>query len=150
MAALAAAAASAPAAVAGETADACHLGNGVKHVIEIGFDNAHFLRDNPNVPSDLQMMPHLLHFPEDNGAFLSNNHTPLIAHTADDLLTTATYLHTDQALAALERARDRLAGQIKGGLEGVAFAGTPIHGAAGRTLACRAVIRSAEHPATGG
>jgi hypothetical protein len=148
VAAPAAAAASAPAAVAGNSANACRLGNGVNHVIEIGFDNVHFFRDNPNVPSDLQMMPHLLHFLEDNGAFLSNNHTPLIAHTADDLLTIATYLHTGQALAALERARDRLAGQIKG--EPEAFAGTPIHGAAGQTLACRAVIRSAEHLATGG
>ena len=35
----------------------CHLGNGVKHVVELGFDNVHFFRDNPNVPSDLQMMP---------------------------------------------------------------------------------------------
>jgi len=62
----------------------------------------------------------------------------------------ATYLHTDQALAALERARDRLAGQIKGELEGAAFAGTPIHGAAGQALACRALIGSAEHLAPGG
>ena len=40
----------------------CHLGNGVKHVVELGFDNVHFFRDNPNVPSDLQMMPNLLNF----------------------------------------------------------------------------------------
>ncbi|HYB86823.1 MAG TPA: hypothetical protein VEC76_08235 [Streptosporangiaceae bacterium] len=92
----AAATASAPAAAVGNTANACHLGNGVRHVIEIGFDNVHFFRDNPNVPSDLQMMPHLLHFLEDNGTFLSNNHTPLIAHTADDLLTTATGLYGDR------------------------------------------------------
>src|ERR1022692_3914002 len=63
----------------------CHLGNGIKHVVQIGFDNVHFFRDNPNVPSDLQMMPNLLNFFESNGTFLSNNHTPLIAHTADDL-----------------------------------------------------------------
>jgi hypothetical protein len=36
------------------------MGSGVKHVIEITFDNAHFFRDNPNVASDLEMMPHLL------------------------------------------------------------------------------------------
>src|SRR5262249_43106764 len=77
-------------------ARSCHLGNGVKHVVEIGFDNIHFFRDNPNVPSDLQMMPHLLHFLEDSGTFLSNNHTPLIAHTADDLLTTLTGLYGDR------------------------------------------------------
>jgi len=74
----------------------CHLGNGIKHVVQIGFDNVHFFRDNPNVPSDLQMMPNLLNFFENNGTFLSNSHTPLIAHTADDLLTTATGLYGDR------------------------------------------------------
>ena len=56
----------------------------------------HFFRDNPNVPSDLELMPNLLNFIEDNGVMLSNNHTPLIAHTADDLLTTATGLYGDR------------------------------------------------------
>ena len=74
----------------------CHLGNGIKHVVQLGFDNVHFFRDNPNVPSDLQMMPNLLHFFESNGTFLSNSHTPLIAHTGDDLLTTATGLYGDR------------------------------------------------------
>ena len=78
-------------------ATSCELGNGVKHVIELTFDNVHFFRDNPNVPSDLQMMPNLLNFFEGNGTFLSNNHTPLIAHTADDLLTTFTGLYGDRA-----------------------------------------------------
>ena len=79
------------------TGNGCHLGNGVKHVVEIGFDNVHYFRDNPNVPSDLQMMPNLLHFFTGNGTFLSNSHTPLIAHTADDLLTTVTGLYGDRA-----------------------------------------------------
>ncbi|HEX4259266.1 MAG TPA: hypothetical protein VH089_29530, partial [Streptosporangiaceae bacterium] len=74
----------------------CRLGNGVKHVVELTFDNVHFFRDNPNVPSDLQMMPNLLNFFENSGTFLSNNHTPLIAHTADDLLTTFTGLYGDR------------------------------------------------------
>jgi hypothetical protein len=74
----------------------CQLGNGIKHVIEITFDNIHFFRDNPNVPSDLQMMPNLLHFITGNGTLLTNNHTPLIAHTADDILTTATGLYPDR------------------------------------------------------
>jgi hypothetical protein len=74
----------------------CHLANGIKHVVQIGFDNVHFFRDNPNVPSDLEQMPALLHFIENNGVLLSNNHTPLIAHTADDLLTTATGLYGDR------------------------------------------------------
>jgi hypothetical protein len=76
--------------------DACHLANGIKHVVQIGFDNVHFFRDNPNVPSDLELMPNLLNFLEDNGTLLSNNHTPLIAHTADDLLTTQTGLYGDR------------------------------------------------------
>jgi hypothetical protein len=74
----------------------CHLGNGIKHVVDLTFDNVHFFRDNPNVPSDLQMMPNLLNFFTSNGTFMSNNHTPLIAHTADDLLTTATGLYGDR------------------------------------------------------
>ena len=90
--------------VVGNTADAgpdggsssCQLGNGVKHVIEITFDNVHFFRDNPNVPSDLELMPNLLHFIEQNGTMLSNNHTPLIAHTSDDILTTLTGLYGDR------------------------------------------------------
>ncbi len=77
-------------------AASCHLGNGIKHVVQIGFDNVHFFRDNPNVPSDLQLMPNLLNFFTSNGTFLSNNHTPLIAHTGDDLLTTATGLYGDR------------------------------------------------------
>ena len=56
----------------------------------------HFFRDNPNVPSDLQMMPNYLHFIENNGTLLPNNHTPLIAHTADDILTTLTGLYGDR------------------------------------------------------
>jgi hypothetical protein len=75
----------------------CKLGNGIQHVIEIFFDNVHFNRDNPNVPSDLELMPHLLSFIEHNGALLSNNHTPLIAHTATDSMTTYTGLYGDRA-----------------------------------------------------
>ena len=74
----------------------CHLGNGIKHVVQLTFDNVHFFRDNPNVPSDLELMPNLLNFFEDNGTFLSNNHTPLIAHTTNDILTTLTGLYGDR------------------------------------------------------
>ncbi len=72
------------------------LGNGVSHVVQLVFDNVHFFRDNPNVPSDLELMPHLLNFIEQNGTMLSNNHTPLIAHTADDILTNYTGLYGDR------------------------------------------------------
>ena len=80
----------------GNPKGACQLGNGVTHVVQIVFDNVHFFRDNPNVPSDLEMMPNLLNFIESNGTMLSNNHTPLIAHTADDILTTFTGLYGDR------------------------------------------------------
>jgi hypothetical protein len=75
---------------------ACDLANGIKHVVQLTFDNVHFFRDNPNVPSDLELMPNLLNFFENNGSFLSNNHTPLIAHTADDILTSFTGMYGDR------------------------------------------------------
>ena len=74
----------------------CDLGNGISHVINIVFDNVHFARDNPNVPSDLEQMPHLLNFLKDNGTVFSNAHTPLIAHTADDSLSIYTGLYGDR------------------------------------------------------
>jgi hypothetical protein len=74
----------------------CQMGNGVKHVISLVFDNVHFSRDNPNVPSDLEQMPHLLNFLKSNGTVLSNTHTPMIAHTADDSLTIYTGLYGDR------------------------------------------------------
>ena len=74
----------------------CQLSNGIKHVIEITFDNTHFNRDNPNVLSDLEQMPALLNFITQNGTLLSNNYTPMIAHTADDSLTNYTGLYGDR------------------------------------------------------
>jgi hypothetical protein len=84
------------AAAAAADGSSCHLGNAVKHVVTLMFDNVHYFRDNPNVPSDLQLMPKLLNFFQKNGTFMSNNHTPLIAHTADDILTTFTGLYGDR------------------------------------------------------
>ncbi|MGA7836232.1 MAG: hypothetical protein WCA31_13585 [Acidimicrobiales bacterium] len=83
-------------ALANEASASCDLGNGVKHVVELTFDNVHFFRDNPNVPSDLEMIPNLLNFIESNGTLISNDHTPLIAHTANDTLTTYTGLYGDR------------------------------------------------------
>ncbi len=85
----------APAAAAG----GCQLDsvNGaIKHVIEVQFDNVHLTRDNPSVPSDLEQMPNLLNFLENNGMLSSNHHTPLISHTADDIITTLTGLYPDR------------------------------------------------------
>jgi hypothetical protein len=60
------------------------------------FDNVHFFRDNKNVPSDLELMPHLKQFLESNGTTLSDMHTPLIAHTAEDSLAIYTGLNGDR------------------------------------------------------
>src|SRR5579859_4198747 len=65
----------------------------IKHVIYLQFDNVHLTRDNPNVPSDLEQMPNLLHFLTNNGTVDSNHHTPLIAHTGNDILTSITGLY---------------------------------------------------------
>jgi hypothetical protein len=75
----------------------CKLGaNGIEHIIYIQFDNVHFRRDNPNVPSDLEQMPNLLSFLERNGAFLANHWTPLISHTSVDILTSLTGVYGDR------------------------------------------------------
>jgi hypothetical protein len=68
----------------------------IKHVIYIVFDNVHFLRDNPNVPSDLEQMPHLLNFIRSNGTLMTNNHTVLISHTANGILTSLTGMYPDR------------------------------------------------------
>jgi hypothetical protein len=80
-------------------ASGCQLNSAqgnIQHVIYVQFDNTHFTRDNPNVPSDLEQMPHLLNFIENNGVLLSNHHTPLIAHTATDILTSLTGVYGDR------------------------------------------------------
>lgn len=78
----------------------CQFSSGIQHVIYIQFDNVHFTRDNPNVPSDLEQMPNLLNFMKQNGVLLSDQHTPLIAHTANDIVTSLTGFYPDnQGLA---------------------------------------------------
>jgi len=73
----------------------CRLGLGgrIRHVIYIQFDNTHYTRDNPNVPSDLQQMPNLLNFLTGNGMLITHEHTPLIAHTANDIVTSESGLY---------------------------------------------------------
>src|SRR5712672_3573033 len=71
-------------------------GSAIQHIIYVQFDNVHFTRDNPNVPSDLEQMPHLLNFFKNNGTFSSNHHTPLISHTADDIITSLTGVYGDR------------------------------------------------------
>ena len=92
----------APAKTKGDTgnsaANGCRLSSGgaIKHVIYIQFDNVHFERDNPNVPSDLEQIPHLLNFLKNNGTLLTNSHTPLISHTSVDILTSITGVYGDR------------------------------------------------------
>ena len=74
----------------------CQLGNGIKHVIYIQFDNTHLERDNPNVPSDLEQMPNLKNFIEGNGTMMANDHTVLISHTATGILTSLTGVYPDR------------------------------------------------------
>ena len=81
---------------AAAAAGTCQLGNGIQHVVYIQFDNVHIERDNPNVPSDLEQMPHLLSFLQGKGTFLTNHHTPLISHTGDDILTSLTGIYGDR------------------------------------------------------
>src|SRR5881296_2674684 len=68
----------------------------IKHVIYVQFDNTHLLRDNPNVPSDLEQMPNLLNFIKNNGTLLTNDHTILISHTGGGILSTLTGLYPDR------------------------------------------------------
>jgi hypothetical protein len=90
-----------PTATAGESLDttasspaaACPLNSPtgkIRHIIYVQFDNVHFTRDNPNVPSDLEQMPNLLNFITGNGTLIDHHHTPLISHTADDIITSLT------------------------------------------------------------
>ena len=74
----------------------CSLAGPIDHVIYLVFDNVHFRRDNPNVPSDLEQMPHLLDLLTRHGTVDINHHTPLIAHTATDILTGLSGLYPDR------------------------------------------------------
>ena len=78
---------------------ACQLnapGGHIKRVVNIVFDNVHLRRDNPNVPSDLEQMPTLLNFIQGNGVISGNHFTPLISHTATDILTVQTGVYGDR------------------------------------------------------
>ncbi len=78
---------------------ACQLnspGGKIKRVVYIVFDNVHLRRDNPNVPSDLEQVPNLLNFMQGKGVISGNHFTPLISHTADDILTGLTGVYGDR------------------------------------------------------
>ncbi len=90
-----------PQAHAADQADTarCQLGTReqpIKHIVYLQFDNVHLARDNPNVPSDLEQMPNLLNFLKQQGTVLTNHHTPLISHTAVDIVTALTGVYGDK------------------------------------------------------
>ncbi len=79
---------------------ACQLnsqGGKIKRVINIVFDNVHLRRDNPNVPSDMEQMPNLLNFLLNSGTVSGNHYTPLISHTAHDIVTAMTGVYGDRS-----------------------------------------------------
>ena len=54
----------------------CQLGTAsdqIRHVVYMPFDNVHFTRAVPNVPSDLEQMPHLLNFFVSTGSLLTQH-----------------------------------------------------------------------------
>ena len=53
----------------------------IKNVVYVEFDNVHFTRDNPNVPSDLEQMPNLLNFLKNNGTLDAGDHAVLTSRT---------------------------------------------------------------------
>jgi hypothetical protein len=93
--------ASAPPGLAGFPAIACENGkvvgdSPIKHVIYLQFDNVHLQRNLSSVPSDLEQMPHLLNFIRSNGSLLTNDHTVLISHTANGILSALTGVYSDR------------------------------------------------------
>src|SRR3954466_7303486 len=68
----------------------------IKHVIYLQFDNTHLFRDRAQFASDLELMPHLKSFLEDNGTLSDNEHTILISHTAGGILSSLTGLYPDR------------------------------------------------------
>jgi len=88
----------------------CALGSGagpIKHVIYLQFDNVHFRRDRPLVPSDLESMPHLLGFIRSNGTLMTNDHTVLISHTAGGILSTLTGTYPDRTGQTVSNSYER-------------------------------------------
>jgi len=94
---------------AASAAGPCDLGNkdgAIKHVIYLQFDNTHFTRDNQNVASDLEQMPHLLNFLKGNGTLMTQHHTILISHTAGGILSSLTGLYPDRHGQAVSNSYD--------------------------------------------
>src|SRR5438128_1748922 len=85
-----------PAGAEARAQSGCQIAGPYKHVVYLQFDNVHLRRDNPNVPSDLEQMPHLLNFLKDNGTVLTKQYTVLISHTAAGITSSLTGLYPDR------------------------------------------------------
>lgn len=84
---------------AGQALAACELhsrGGVITRVVQIELDNVHLRRDTPNVPSDLEQMPHLRDFLAREGMIGSNHQISPLAQTAPDALTILTGLYGDR------------------------------------------------------
>ena len=77
---------------------ACEIGPGgaIRHVVHIQLESVQFQRLNPNVPSDLEQMPHLLGFLRDNGTLSTSHHATPAARTATNFLTILTGVYGDR------------------------------------------------------
>lgn len=77
---------------------ACQLGptGAIRQVVQIQLDGVQFQRDNTNVLSDLEQMPHLLGFLSDNGTLGINHHPMPAARTATNSLTILTGVYSDR------------------------------------------------------
>ncbi len=68
----------------------------IKHIVYLQYDNVHYQRDRINVPSDLEQMPAMLSFLQNKGTLLVNDHTQVISHTADGIITSITGVYPDR------------------------------------------------------
>ena len=77
-------------AVPSHAATNCGLGNGIKHIVYLQFDNVHLTQGHSEraVRSRADSQP--AEFPQGQGTLLTNHHTPLISHTSVDITTSLT------------------------------------------------------------
>ncbi|WP_308465570.1 alkaline phosphatase family protein [Rathayibacter soli] len=83
------------ASVGAQQSNSCQLANGITHVINLQFDNVHLTRDAAGIPSDLEQMPNLYNFLQQNGVVMANAHDVLV-HTATNFISNQTGLYPDR------------------------------------------------------
>jgi hypothetical protein len=79
----------------------------LKHIVFMEFDNLHLERDVPNVPSDLEQLPHLFDFLTMHGFLSANHHTVQISHTANGFLTPQAGIYSDRLGSAVSNSFNR-------------------------------------------